>query len=81
MIELIDQSDPNSMKFRCTSCQRVFVQRSFGQLELHTPVWTSDARKAGIPPCQPIVSAVSAEPEAPIKRASHHKSDKTGGDK
>ena len=55
MIELIDQSDPTKLKFRCSNCLREFTQPNYGMLDLHTPNLTDPKiLRLGIPPCQPL---------------------------
>ena len=63
MIELIDQSEPDKLKFRCDLCGRVFVQPNHSRLDLHNARAGDEAAKLGIPPCIP--PAVKAEPAAP----------------
>ena len=75
MIELIDQSDPNAPVYRCDNCGRSFKQPSSALLDLHmpsqfyTPSTRDQARKAGIPPCDPVAvksapPVTAAEPES-----------------
>ncbi len=56
MIELIDQSNPEKLVFRCSLCNRTFTQRDHAQLDLHRPEVGAAAAKLGIPPCQPLAA-------------------------
>ena len=59
-LSLIDQSDPEKLKYRCDVCTREFVVPTRAHLDMHTPYAGIEAQKKGIPPC--IVLAVVAAP-------------------
>ena len=65
---LIDQSDPEKLKYRCDVCTREFVVPTRSHLDMHTPYAGIEAQKKGIPPCLPLVT-VAAPPVAKAPRA------------
>lgn len=70
MIQLIDQSDPANLKFRCTLCRKEFTQPNFSLLDLHSTRRSADADKAKIPLCEPVAIPIPIVAAAPKAKAS-----------
>ena len=67
-LSLIDQSEPEKLKYRCDVCTREFVVPTRAHLDMHTPYAGIEAQKKGIPPCIPLTVVAPAVAKAPRAR-------------